>query len=481
MPITRRLSITAPTNPALVNGLAAIRQALHLPDAFPPEVEAEARAAAANVQLPVLDRTDIPLVTIDPPGSMDLDQAMWLERAGDGYRVYYAIADVASFVTPGGAIDTEANRRGETLYGIGRTIPLHPTALSEGAASLLPGQLRPALLWTIELDASGDIATARVERARVQSRQQFDYPSVQAAIDAGSAAPMWALLREVGELRCQRANHLGAISLPLPEQEATFVAGRWTLAYRARHPVENWNEQISLLTGMAAAGIMVKGKIGILRTLPEPDPQAIAHLRQTAATLHIEWPATRAYPTFIDALDPGDPAQVAMLVACTRVLRGAGYTAFHGAAPTQPLQSALAAEYTHTTAPLRRLVDRYAGEVCVALCAGQPVPEWVFAKLDGLPATMRAADHAAGQFERAAIDLLEAVVLSGRVGESFPGIVTSLVDGNPRVGSVMIHDPAIETRLHAARALPLGGHIDLKLVAADPARRNVEFAIEQTP
>ena len=477
MPLTRRLRITAPSNPLLVDGLAAIRQAMHLPDAFPPEVEAAARDAAANVKLPDLDRTDIPLVTIDPPGSMDLDQAMYVERNGDGWRVYYAIADVASFVAPGGPIDIEANRRGETLYGIGSTIPLHPRTLSEGATSLLPDQLRPALLWTIDLDANGDRTHAIVQRARVKSRQRCDYDSVQADIDAGRADPMWAALKEVGELRKQRAQKLGAISLPLPEQEATQIDGHWTLTYRARHPVEDWNEQISLLTGMAAADIMLQGKVGILRTLPDPDPGSIANLRQTAARLHLAWPPQRAYPEFIDALDPTDPAQVAMLVACTRVLRGAGYAAFHGTPPAQPEQSALAAEYTHATAPLRRLVDRYAGEVCVALCAGEPVPEWALEKLDALPATMAGSDHRAGQFEHAAIDLLESVVLSTRVGEVFSAIVTNIEDGDARAGTVMIHDPAVETRVNADRDLPLGESVSVKLMEADPAHRSVRFEL----
>jgi exoribonuclease R len=478
MPITRRLRITAPTSPALVQGLADIRQKLHLPDAFPPAVEAEARDAAAKVQRSDLDRTDIPLLTIDPPGSMDLDQAMYLERNGDAWRVYYAIADVASFVAPGAALDIEANRRGETLYGIGHTIPLHPRSLSEGAASLLPDQLRPALLWTIELDASGAITHAKVERARVKSRRQCDYDSVQASIDAGHADPMWVQLKEVGELRRQRAQQLGAISLPLPEQEATQVDGHWTLAYRARHPVEDWNEQISLLTGMAAADIMLKGRVGILRTLPQPDPEAIALLRQTAANLKLPWPAKRAYPAFIDALDPADPAQVAMLVACTRVLRGAGYTSFHGASPAQPMQSALAAEYTHATAPLRRLVDRYAGEICVALCAGRTPPDWALQKLDALPETMRTSDRIAGEFEHATIDLLEAMVLVGRVGDHFPAIVTSLEDGDARTGNVMIDAPAIETRVHAGRDLPLGQRVGVRLAEADPARRSIRFELD---
>lgn len=477
MPITRRLKITAPTNPVLVRGLADIRRSQQLPDAFPESVEAAAHKAAANPRLPGLDRTDVPLVTIDPAGSMDLDQALHVERAGDGYRVSYAIADVAAFVTPGGTIDVEANRRGETLYGIGHTIPLHPRVLCEDAVSLLPGELRPALLWTIELDATGAVRTAAVQRARVRSRARCDYDSVQAAVNNGTADPLWSLVQAVGELRRQRADELGAISLPLPEQEATCVDGHWTLAYRARHPVEDWNEQLSLLTGMAAAAIMARGKIGILRTLPAPDPEAIAHLRTTAAHLGLPWPATHAYPAFIDALDPHDPAQVAMLVACTRVLRGAGYTAFDGALPAHPEQSALAAKYTHATAPLRRLVDRYAGEVCVALCAGKAVPDWVQHRLAELPATMKASSRAASQFERATTDLLEAVVLSDRIGDTFDAIVTNIEDGDARVGTVMIDSPAVETRVHAQRDLPLRQRVEVKLTDADPARRRTAFEL----
>jgi exoribonuclease R len=477
MPITRRLRITAPRNPLLVDGLASIRQALRLPDAFPAEVEAAARDAVAKVKLPDLDRTDIPFVTIDPPGSMDLDQALHVERVGDGHRVHYAIADVAAFVEPGGAIDVEAHRRGETLYGIGSTIPLHPRALSEGATSLLPDQLRPALLWTIDLDATGEGTSVTVQRAQVKSRRRCDYASVQKDLDAGRADPMWAVLREIGERRKARARKLGAISLPLPEQEATRIDGHWTLAYRARRAVEDWNEQISLLTGMAAAHLMMRGGIGILRTLPQPDPEAIRQLHVTAASLRLAWPEDRAYPAFIDALDPADPAQVAMLVACTRVLRGAGYTAFDGATPAQPMQSALAAEYTHATAPLRRLVDRYAGEACVALCAGRPVPEWVLAKLDALPETMRRADHTAGQFEHATTDLLEAVVLAPRIGESFPAIVTSREDHDMHAGTVMIAEPAAETRIDAGRELPLGQRVTVRLVEADPATRRVRFQL----
>ncbi|MGO4298542.1 RNB domain-containing ribonuclease, partial [Glutamicibacter sp. MCAF14] len=83
----------------------AIRAELEVPGEFPAEVVAEAeRVAAQPLSRPERDESDLPFVTIDPPGSMDLDQAMHLERDGEGYRVRYAIAHLESFVEAGGAI-----------------------------------------------------------------------------------------------------------------------------------------------------------------------------------------------------------------------------------------------------------------------------------------------------------------------------------------------------------------------------------------
>ncbi|HEX2596595.1 MAG TPA: RNB domain-containing ribonuclease, partial [Luteimonas sp.] len=460
MTTTRRLHVQAPIASTLEQGIADIKREQALPLAFPPAVEALAAQVATAPRLPGLDRTDIPLVTIDPVGAMDLDQALHVERAGAGFRLYYAIADVAAFVSAGDAIDVEAHLRGETLYGADAKIPLHPKVLSEDAASLLPGQLRPALLWTIDVDATGEGTAVDVRRARVRSRARLDYDGVQADIDAGRADPMWALVRALGELRKAREQKRGGISLPLPEQEIRIGDdGQWTLDFRARHPVEDWNEQMSLLTGMAAAHLMVAAKIGILRTLPQPAPWAIDRLRRTAKALGIAWPEATPYAQFIDSLDPSQPRHVAMMTASTSVLRGAGYAAFDGALPAQPMHWPLAAEYTHATAPLRRLVDRYTGETCVALCAAQPVPDWVRAALPGLPATMQVADQRASRFERAVLDLVEAATLSTRIGDVFDGSIVELQRDDPRRGVVVLHDPAIEAPVSGAAPLPLGDRV----------------------
>ena len=459
-------------------GIAAIQQELELSASFPESVEAAAAEAAANPRLPELDRTDIELVTIDPESARDLDQAMHIERSGDGYVVHYAIADVAAFVRPGDPVDVEANRRGETYYGADSKVPLHPTVLSEGAASLLPDQVRPALLWTIQVDDVGEGIDVQVERALVKSRAKLSYEGVQAEIDAGTASELVGLLKEVGELRLAREAARGGVSLPLPEQELVETGeGHWELEFRRMLPVESWNAQISLLTGMAAASLMVYARVGILRTLPPADPRDVKRLHRTARALGIDWPAEQLYPDFIRSLDPSRPTHAAMVVACTRLLRGAGYVTFNGELPEQAQHSALASEYAHVTAPLRRLVDRYAGEVCVALCAGTDVPDWVVSAMAELPDTMAGSGRRANQYENAVVDLCEAELLHDRVGERFAAVVVDLDEKDPRKGDITIQDPAVEATVIGTADLPLGEEVSVELVSADPRTRDVEFRL----
>jgi exoribonuclease R len=469
----RHLRLRAAEDARLRAGFAKIRAELRLPESFPTAVDAEARAAAAALTLRPDDMLDLPFLTIDPPGSMDLDQAMHLERRNGGYRVRYAIADVASFVVPAGALDTEARLRGETLYSPDTRTPLHPPTLSEGAASLLPGELRRALLWTIDLDADGGKRAVDVRRAVVRSTDRFDYVGAQAAIDGGAADERLRLLAEVGRLRIAQELGRGGISLPIPEQEIIEDAGRFRLGYRVPLPVESWNEQMSLLTGMAAAQLMLHAEIGVLRTLPTSPSGEIDKLRRAAKVLDVDWPAEQPYAEMIRGLDPANPRHAALLEDATALLRGAGYTAFDGQVPARPTHAAVAAPYAHATAPLRRLVDRYVGEVCVSVCAAAAVPEWVRAALPGLPARMADSDRRAGELERECVALMEAAVLADSVGQTFDAAV---IDVNKRGGgTVQLAEPAV--RATCDGDLPLGESVRVRLIKADVETRSVRFAL----
>ena len=464
----------------LADGLAAIRTSLEVPEGFPAEVLAAAEQAAAQPRLPDRDRTDIELITIDPEGSRDLDQAVHLTRDGAGFLVSYAIADVAAFVRAGDPVDLEAHRRGMTLYAPDHRTQLHPPVLSEGAASLLPGQVRPALLWTIGLDARGRMTSAEVNRALVRSRAQLSYVEAQAEIDGGSPRETLALLALVGPWREQREADRGGASLQIPEQEVVHEpAGDhdpgWRLVFRAPLPVEGWNAQISLLTGMGAADIMLYGQVGVLRTMPPADPAALRRLRRAAKALGISWPEELDYPDFLRSLDSHLSRDAAMLNACTALFRGAAYCAFSGGVPNDVEHAALAIEYAHVTAPLRRLVDRYAGEICVALCSDRPVPDWVLRALDGLVEEMANAERRAKKYERAIVDLVEVFLLRDRVGEEVVGTVID-VDRDRDQGTVMIADPAVAAKLSGPH-LPLGQQVRVRLISADFSTRSVAFEL----
>ncbi len=118
---------------------------------------------------------------------MDLDQAMYLERDGDGYVVHYAIADVAAFVDPGGAIDTEAHRRGETLYGADSKIPLHPHRALRGCrvAAARPGAAGAGVADRARRARDDHGGHRRAGTGEVTAKLSYD--GVQADLDAGTA------------------------------------------------------------------------------------------------------------------------------------------------------------------------------------------------------------------------------------------------------------------------------------------------------
>ena len=136
------------------------------------------------------------------------------------------------------------------------------------------------------------------------------------------------------------------------------------------------------------------------------------------------------------------------------------------------VQAAVGAPYTHVTAPLRRLVDRFALVVCESLCRGREVPDWVRAALPELPALMADSDRRAGTLERASIEAAEAIVLADRVGERFEAVVVDVADDGGS-GLVQLLDPAVLAR--AQGPLALGSRMTVALEAVDLTTRSVRF------
>lgn len=454
-----------------INGFARIREELDVPAEFPAEVEAAARAAVPMGQNR-RDARDLPFIAIDPPGAADLDQALVVEALGYGYRVNYAIADLGAFIRPGDPIDQEARNRGSTRYSPDLRTPLHPTVLSEDRASLLAGVDRPALLWSIDLDAEGHIVAAHLERATVQVREAISYHEAQRRIESGDA--LLAPLQHIGQRRIEREIERGGISLNLPSQRIIETERGYELDYERSLPVEDWNSQISLLTGIVAGRMMAECGVGLLRTLPPTSEQDLTTLRHEAAALGVPWPDDMPYAELIRSIQPTTASRAAFLSLAARSLRGAGYLAVNGDLPQDHEHGAIASVYAHVTAPLRRLVDRFSNEILLALYADETPPAWAVEALDELPGRMGRARSRESALQRALIDYTEAMCLAPRVGEQFRARVVEL--GNNDRAKLHLLSPAVITTVEAP-GLSLGAEVDVRLRAANPADRTLVFEV----
>ena len=506
------------------NNFQQIRYELNIPRTFPAETLAEADAAAHKgivaEALPdqYLDLQRVPFITIDPPGSRDLDQALCMQRQEDGYLVRYAIADVGFFVRHGGAIEREAWNRGQTLYSPDLKTPLYPPILSEGCASLLAGELRPAIVFAFTLNARGEVVSLDIARAIVRSQAQLAYPEVSEHLaqerqqpgSGGLAGKEWSpslsLLEEVGRKRQRLEVERGGVSLRIPSQQVqrwTAALKEYRLAFETSSDVEEWNAQISLMTGMGAAQTMIQHGVGLLRSLAPPRRDRLQALKLTAKALGIAWPAEMDYDDFVRSLAPHIPTHAVLLHQAARVTGGARYAPFRGTPSPHDQHAAIAAFYAHVTAPLRRLADRYVLDLLVALSSGKTPEEDLLATLPELPKVMANADRLSHRLESIILDTVEAQLLQGREGEVFPATVIALrADGVV----VQIADPPIRTLIPASGfsseamaasavqavlsedgttfkvgdlQIALGQELGLKLDAANPTTSSLIFSLSR--
>lgn len=448
---------------ALADGLQAIRTEFAVPGAFPPDVLAAAAAAARRTPDAHADRTALPFVTLDPAASTDLDQAFAIEASGADLLLRYAIADVAWFVEDNGPLDREAWQRGETLYLPDGKAPLYPPALGEAAASLLPDGPRPAIVFAVRVDPDGNARLDGAERAVIRSRAKLAYETVA----DGDLPPLFGeFARRIAAAEDAR----GAARVDPPEQAVVAdPAHGFRLQFRPRLAAEERNATLSLATNLAVAGALLAHGTGLFRVMAEPDARAVARLRQTAAALGIAWPADMPLAALHRSLDQRRLADATLMLAIRRAGTGAGYAAYRPG--TTPWHAAVAAPYVHATAPLRRLADRYVVRAALAVANGQEVPDTVGHAFERLPAVMQRADALSGRIDRAVLDLAEAVLLTGREGETFRAVVTE-ADG--RGGKIQLGDLPVVARL-AGPDLAAGQSIDVRLTAADAGRRTIAF------
>ena len=248
-------------------------------------------AAAPHPSCLRADLTDLPFVTLDPPGSTDLDQAMHLERRGNGYRVRLRDRRRRRPSSPPAARWTPRRAAAGNPLRPDQRTPLHPPVLSEGAASLLAGRTgrrsSGASTSTRRRGPGAGTSPGRGAQpatgwttARCSARRRPRGPD-----PATSRAQACCCVRSASGGR--RSRRPAAARTCRARAGGVRRGGHYRLTLRAAVPAEDWNAQLSLMTGMAAAELMLAGGVGLLRTIPPPDDALVGRFRRQAQALGV--------------------------------------------------------------------------------------------------------------------------------------------------------------------------------------------------
>ncbi len=336
-------------------------------DALMPELDVDtlgAQSGGASWQ----GAKSIPFVTIDGESTRDFDDAVYAKPLSQGgWEVQVAVADVSWYVQEGSTLDRWAAARCTSLYLPGRTLPMLPESLSTDRCSLLPGQLRRAVVLKLEVNVDGSVRTAVLERTLIESAARLTYGQVagfmQGRQDIRFSMPVEQSLRALAEVyRVLAARRDDAGRLEFDEPEPTMVQaadGSWTLAWESRNDAHKLIEELMLLANRTAANMLVRRYgAGLFRHQPAPKPEAWQDLQAWArARAHAlpQEPCLRSMAQLVSA-QPSVEAQVAASLKIRSAMRPARYVVQRS--HEQGGHFSLSVDwYTHFTSPIRRYAD----------------------------------------------------------------------------------------------------------------------------
>jgi len=494
--------------------LKVVMEKYSLPDAFPPEVEAEAARVQRQVAPgDVEGRTDFRswrTVTVDPETARDHDDAISLDRLSHGHwRLAVHIADVAHYVRPGSLIDQEAYLRSTSVYFPDRVVPMLPHALSSSICSLVENEDRLTQTVVLELDADGRVRKAEYHDGVIRSAARMTYQQVQKIVDGdaelrGRYAPlvplfesMDALAKLMHKLRYER----GSLDFDLPEPKLVLDAAGEMTAVVATERLDSMRviEEFMLAANEAVATELSRADTPSLFRIHEPpDPERVEEFAELVASFGYRLPASGdiVRPQDFQAVlrqVAGKPEEKLVSYLLLRTMKLARYheenLGHFGLATTT---------YCHFTSPIRRYPDLVVHRSLRALRHRRPADA-----MKGLPAALPEAGRHTSDMERRATDAERELIewkkvrfMADKLGEVYSGYVTGVqafglfveleeiyVQGLVHVSSMTDDYYHLDEKRHALRGentgkvYRLGDRASVQVARVDLERRRIDFAL----
>lgn len=481
---------------------------------FPSDVVAEAEALPdVPSEKDFAGREDlrsIPFVTIDGETARDFDDAVFVERAGKGYRLWVAIADVAHYVPEGSALDREALERGNSYYFPMSVEPMFPEALSNGLCSLNPEVPRLSMGVRMDISNKGVVKDATVFSAVIRSHARLTYTQIRDAIlekkDEARAEiksellPMLELAEELARKMAALKKARGALDFDLPEPKAIVSQDGEieNIVSAERHFAHQLIEEFMVAANEAVARYLVEeGMPCMFRIHPEADEQKLSNLFKFLSLTDPEVKRPKSItPKILQELIAkvaGTPKEFVVNRLLLRSMKQAKYS------PSNEGHFGLASEcYCHFTSPIRRYADLVVHRLVKIALGASDAPQ----SIPGGKKMLKIAGNISGR-ERVAMDAerevykrLTVLFMADRVGDTFRAVVSQLTDWGIRLElqgvlaegvirlSTLDDDyytywPHREMLVgeHTGKAYTLGQEIEVVLENADLERLELGFVI----
>ncbi len=353
--------------------ILSIVRAYNLPEDFPGAVKNQLKQIPDEVKKDSWagrkDLRDLPTVTIDGEEAKDLDDAISIERAGDGYLLGVHIADVSHYVQEHTPLDEEAFKRGTSVYLVDRVIPMLPHKLSNGICSLNEGEDRLALSCLMEIDSQGNVTGHEIAETVIRSDRRMTYTAVNAIVtdhdpqvtaEYAEFAEMFLLMKELADILRKKRHARGSIDFDFPESKIVLDEKGKPLEIKAyeRNAATRIIEDFMLLANETVAEDYFWQELPFLyRTHDKPDEDRMKRLGTFINNFGyvLRMPGGQVYPKEIQKLldkVEGTPEELLISRLTLRSMKQAKYTTENTG------HFGLAARYyTHFTSPIRRYPD----------------------------------------------------------------------------------------------------------------------------
>ncbi|TLM77630.1 VacB/RNase II family 3'-5' exoribonuclease [Microbulbifer harenosus] len=407
-----------------------------LPNQFSEAALAQAASIPAILETLCAERQDLSelgFVTIDAETTRDMDDALAVTAAENGWNLHIAVADPSSLIEPGSPLDKEARQRANSVYLTGETLPMLPASLCENSFSLLAGELRPALVLHIAVGADGALNGFEYEFAAIRSRHKLSYNQVARFIegdDNAVPADQYQSLRLLDSLSKARASYRAGHSLMMedrPDYELVLNEQRKIerIEKQERTAAQRMVEEAMLAANICAGEKLAEIGTGCFSIHLGFRDERMAEIR---ALLKDVLPAyaeqdlhqLEVYLQLVKELESSEDAEMKNVLAVLKRMLRPGELS-NKAAPHLGLGLA---HYATVTSPIRKFNDLHNHRALRAAQAGGELPSLNDEQGEALQqtvATGRQADRALQQW-------LYCQYLESKVGEEFTGKIT-LVNG----------------------------------------------------